>query len=104
MDVSTAPAMLLLDERRVELGPEGLTIGREPDNDLVLESHRVSRYHAAVRRRAEGFELVDLGSTNGTWYHGRRTVRARVQPGDELVLGECPVVLEAPAGIPSQAI
>jgi pSer/pThr/pTyr-binding forkhead associated (FHA) protein len=37
---------------------------------------------------------VDLGSSNGTWLMGRRVGRARVTPGDELVLGDCPVVLE----------
>jgi pSer/pThr/pTyr-binding forkhead associated (FHA) protein len=45
---------------------------------------------------------VALGSTNGTWLLGQRLGRARVLPGDELVLGECPVALDGPALTTSQ--
>ena len=41
---------------------------------------------------------VDLGSSNGTWLMGRRVGRARVIPGDELFLGDTPVVLGSADG------
>jgi pSer/pThr/pTyr-binding forkhead associated (FHA) protein len=44
-----------------------LKLGRELDNDLVLEDPKVSRYHAQVRRAEGGnLEIFDLGSANGT--------------------------------------
>jgi len=46
--------------------------------------------------------VVDLGSSNGTWLLGQRLGRARVLPGDELVLGDCPVALDEPALTTSQ--
>jgi ABC-type multidrug transport system ATPase subunit/pSer/pThr/pTyr-binding forkhead associated (FHA) protein/ABC-type multidrug transport system permease subunit len=67
----TWPVTLLLGDRRVDVAPDGLTIGRDPDNDLVLDAELVSRHHAAIRRRGDGFELVDLDSKNGTLVDGK---------------------------------
>jgi ABC-type multidrug transport system ATPase subunit/pSer/pThr/pTyr-binding forkhead associated (FHA) protein len=47
-------------------------IGRAPDNDVVVEDMLVSRHHAELVSRAAGFEVVDLGSHNGTFLDGRR--------------------------------
>lgn len=42
-------------------------LGREEDNDVVLENNRVSRRHAVIVWRDGAFEISDLGSTNGTY-------------------------------------
>jgi FHA domain/Domain of unknown function (DUF1707) len=90
---------------RVALPDTGtVVVGRSSACDVKLPEATVSRRHVELRAVGESWLAVDLGSTNGTWLLGQRLGRARVLPGDELVLGECPVVLEAPAGIPSQAI
>jgi ABC transport system ATP-binding/permease protein len=50
-----------------------VTIGRAPDNDVVVDDLLVSRHHAELRPRdSGGHELVDLGSSNGTFLNGRR--------------------------------
>jgi pSer/pThr/pTyr-binding forkhead associated (FHA) protein len=55
----------------------------------------VSRRHLEIRPTpAGGWYAVDLGSMNGTWLLGRRTARAAVSPGDELVLGHAVVRFE----------
>lgn len=51
----------VLDERQPVL-----LIGREPGNDIVVNDPRVSRQHARIERRIDGFHLVDR-STNGTY-------------------------------------
>jgi hypothetical protein len=43
-----------------------LRIGRNSDNDLVLGDPSISGYHAEIRSAAGGWQIVDLGSTNGT--------------------------------------
>ena len=52
---------------------ESFSIGRSPDNLLVLTSEGVSRSHALIHCRGAGtYFLVDLGSRNGTWLNDRR--------------------------------
>jgi pSer/pThr/pTyr-binding forkhead associated (FHA) protein len=43
-----------------------VNIGRDLTNDIVIQDPEVSRFHARLRRTAQGFEIEDLGSTNGT--------------------------------------
>jgi ABC-type multidrug transport system ATPase subunit/pSer/pThr/pTyr-binding forkhead associated (FHA) protein len=43
-----------------------VSIGRAPDNALVLNELAVSRYHARIAREADGYVITDLGSSNGT--------------------------------------
>jgi class 3 adenylate cyclase len=49
-----------------------VTLGREQDNDIVLEGRRVSRYHARLDWTGSMHVLEDLGSKNGTWVNDRR--------------------------------
>ena len=53
------------------------SIGRLPECDITLDDPNVSRRHAEIRPRGDGFVLVDLGSTNGTRVNGVRGRRAR---------------------------
>ncbi|WP_310717977.1 ABC transporter ATP-binding protein/permease [Streptomyces lydicus] len=63
-------------------------IGRGPDNDLVIDDLSVSRRHAELRAGAEGFEIVDLGSHNGTYLNGQPVAdRAPLIPGDIVGIG-----------------
>jgi len=75
----------------VRLGPDEVVIGRDAQEaDLVVEqSTRVSRRHAAVRPVAGGYEIVDLGSANGTTVNGEPVERFAValEDGDRVALG-----------------
>lgn len=63
-------------------------IGRAPDNDLVVDDLVVSRRHAELRVLADGrYEIVDLGSHNGTYLNGQPVARAPVSPGDIVGVG-----------------
>ena len=62
-------------------------IGRVPDNNVVLNNSHVSRHHAVLVWRGEGFELSDLGSSNGTLINGERITQPRIlQDGDVIRL------------------
>lgn len=72
-----------------------LSIGRAPENDIVLSDPRVSRHHAAIGRDGDGFFLVDRGSSNGTWVSGRRiNGRAGLAPGAVITIGSNQIRLE----------
>ncbi|MFD5119469.1 FHA domain-containing protein [Streptomyces sp. NPDC058385] len=63
-------------------------LGRSADNDLVVDDLTVSRRHAELRARPDGtYEIVDLGSHNGTYLNGTPVSRARVSPGDIVGIG-----------------
>jgi diguanylate cyclase (GGDEF)-like protein len=64
-----------------------LVIGRDSDADLMLPDNSVSRRHAIIRRTDEGFEIEDLGSTNGTFVDGKQTGRRLLHSGDTIRLG-----------------
>lgn len=74
-------------------GPGPWTIGRSDRCRLTIEADTVSRAHAELRRTESGWEVRDLGSTNGTWVNGWRVTRAAVGAGDQLVLGDVRVVI-----------
>ena len=48
-----------------------ITIGRSPDNDVILEDRTISARHLRLRQTAAGWQVRDLGSTNGAWLGGR---------------------------------
>ena len=75
------------DRRTVSLGPEPLAIGRDPQNDVVLDDRRVSRKHAEVRLRLGRYTLYDLQSTNGTYVNGRRVAEMVLSDGDRISIG-----------------
>ncbi|UWP80874.1 ATP-binding cassette domain-containing protein [Dactylosporangium fulvum] len=62
-------------------------LGRGPDNDIVLTDLRTSRNHAELRRTPTGYEVVDLGSRNGTFHNGRQITRQAMRPGDMISIG-----------------
>ncbi len=70
---------------RMKLPAKALRIGRVPDNDVVLSDLNVSRHHAELRKSPAGsYEIVDLGSHNGTFVNGQR-VSSQVLTEQDLV-------------------
>ncbi|GAA3288492.1 ATP-binding cassette domain-containing protein [Dactylosporangium vinaceum] len=72
-----------------EFGAGRIRLGRGADNDIVLTDLRASRNHAELRHTATGgFEVVDLGSRNGTFHNGKQiTPRQDMNPGDMISIG-----------------
>ena len=74
---------------RFALQQDQVTIGRSAGNELVLADAEVSRRHARVLRRADGYAVEDIGSTNGTFVNGQRISHLTLlQDGDTIDLGD----------------
>ncbi|MEA2253696.1 MAG: hypothetical protein QOI62_1141 [Solirubrobacteraceae bacterium] len=82
--------MLVAEGKRYAVGAGGATIGRSRECDIVLADSNVSRRHAELRPRGDGWTVTDLGSTNGVRVNGRdlhpREPHA-LAPGDRLEVG-----------------
>jgi pSer/pThr/pTyr-binding forkhead associated (FHA) protein len=64
---------LSLEMRPIRFGEKTLiSIGRDPSNDVVLDSPTVSRFHAQIERVGHRYRLIDLRSANGTFVNDRR--------------------------------
>ncbi len=86
------------DGSRVPLTHTPFTIGRGPDNDLVLVDLSVSLHHAEIASAATGFAIRDLGSRNGLVVEGRVVEEAPLLPGVPVMLGATVLRLEAASG------
>ena len=76
--------------RRHALAPDVVTIGRDPGQEIVLESDAVSRSHARLERRGDAVYVRDLGSTNGTFVNEDATpvTTRRLRRGDLIRVGD----------------
>jgi hypothetical protein len=81
--------------RRVPLGAGTISVGRAPDNDIVLDDRRVSRRHVEIRLRLGKHTLYDLGSTNGTFVNGKKVNEIALSEGDRITLGAATLIYHA---------
>ena len=87
--------------RTVDLAEDAVTLGRTPDNTIPLPVEGVSRKHAQILFIGKGWEVVDLGSRNGTKVNGEKVKRAVLKPGDVVDIGGIEIVYEDGAGAPA---
>jgi hypothetical protein len=92
---SGAGSLVLPNGDRFSLTESVISVGRHPDCNLVLADPNVSRNHAEIRPKGDRFEVVDLGSTNGTRVNGVRVDSQVLHDGDELSFGNTRMHFEA---------
>ncbi len=69
-------------------GGEGMTMGRQADNQVVLKDSRVSRKHARVAAGAEGVTLSDLESVHLTYRNGEAVRTCLLKHGDRISVAQ----------------
>lgn len=84
-----AGARFLLDQATT-------TAGRHPEADIFLDDVTVSRRHAEFRKNDDGkFEVVDVGSLNGTYVNREPRNSQVLEVGDEIQIGKFRLVFIA---------
>lgn len=83
-----AGARFLLDQ-------ETTTAGRHPEADIFLDDVTVSRRHAEFRISEGEFEVVDVGSLNGTYVNREPKNAQALATGDEIQIGKFRLVFIA---------
>lgn len=73
-----------------------VTVGRHPDNILVLDEASISGFHAKFDSGKDGIFLTDLFSSNGSFVNGARIMTQKLEHGDQVRLGkvECVFSME----------
>jgi hypothetical protein len=81
--------------------PSMITVGRTQNNDIVIDDVLVSKFHAFFRAAANGLEVGDAGSSNGTKVRGealeKRGPALAVRSGDLLTFGPLDFLFLSPA-------
>ena len=82
-----APRLILEDEREIKLEEVNITVGREADNDIVVDDAYVSRYHLQLRKQFGRYTLVDVDSRGGTRVNNTAVREHVLQAGDRIQIG-----------------
>lgn len=84
---SAPRAMLIIsDSQQIPLDQPIINLGRQRNNDIIIDDIRASRHHAQIRLRFGRFVLFDLGSTGGTTVNGYAVQEQALQSGDVIGL------------------
>jgi pSer/pThr/pTyr-binding forkhead associated (FHA) protein len=73
--------------RIAQLESRRVTIGRDPENHIVLDDDRASRFHVELELSVSGYRLRDTSSTNGTLVNGALVSAIDLSPGDVITVG-----------------
>ena len=65
-----------------------VTIGRTPDNDIVIDNTLVSRHHLKIVQDGTHYIVEDLGSGNGTLLNGQKIVKETLRDQDAISVGK----------------
>lgn len=67
---------------------DSVTIGREGSCDVALDDDTASREHSRIKKEGDRFEVIDLGSANGTFLNRKKVQRHKLKDGDVIKVGE----------------
>lgn len=74
--------------RKFDLDEEYITLGRDPDNHIVVDTDSVSRRHARIEDLRGSKYIVDMQSTNGTYVNDKLIDRTKLSHGDYIKIGD----------------
>ncbi len=78
----------------IKLDSQEISIGRYPDNSVILSHQQVSAHHAVLRREGGTYRILDLNSTNHVYVNSQVTANALLKMGDEICIGPYKLVFE----------
>ena len=89
------PMKIAFDDQEV------VNVGRAADNDIVLTHDSISGHHARLQLVDDGYMLVDLDSTNGTFFNGAPANNDLLYNGAQIGFGQVPASYESDEEAPA---
>ena len=92
---SKTASYLMFNKKKIELVAQ-ITIGREYDNDVVVDNKLASRHHAIIQKIKNAYFLKDTNSTNGTYLNDVRIPSdkyVKLNAGDKITIGNMSLVI-----------
>lgn len=86
---------LVFNKQKIQLVAQ-ITIGREQDNTIIIDSKLASRRHCTIQKIRDAYFLKDDGSTNGTFLNGHRIPPdkyVKLNAGDKITVGSSNLVM-----------
>ena len=84
---------------------ESIVLGSSADCDVQLDEAGVSPRHAEIQRTGDkSLLLKDLGSETGTLLNGEHVIESQLGSGDEIRIGTCRMMLQAPGLRPDRIL
>ncbi|MCB4792686.1 MAG: FHA domain-containing protein [Elusimicrobia bacterium] len=84
-----------------------MTIGRKPDNDVVIDNMAVSGHHARITMQGNMYVIEDTQSTNGTFLNDKKILNSALKNNDQILIGQHTLVFinpeEQPRVVDSEA-
>jgi len=87
--------------QEIPLDEKEVSIGRSPDNGLVIDNPAVSHYHARVFHEEGRMMIEDFGSMNGTFVNGQRVKMVSLGSGDSVLIGKHTILIRESLEHPS---
>ena len=86
------------------LKKEGLSIGRDPSNEISLLDPLVSRRHCVIAKGERGFRLQDLDSRNNTFINGVPIKERELVHGDQIRIGDSILVFQQASSATTESV
>jgi len=86
--------------KEIPFEKDTISVGRKPDNDIVVDNPAISGHHCKIVKLSDGFVVEDLESTNGTFVNEKRITKHSLKNNDVIGIAKHALVFvsEAPAG------
>jgi len=73
--------------KEIPLEQDVITIGRKPDNNIMIDNQAVSGHHAKIIKDGNSFFIEDTQSLNGTYVNGQKIFKSELYNGDAVLVG-----------------
>ena len=87
---------------RYLLDEDEVSVGRDPNADILLDDSTVSRAHAVFHRVNGTYHVTDAGSLNGTYVNRKRVDDQELHNGDEIMIGKFRLVFFTKSAVLTQ--